>query len=121
MADPVKAAFDVAFEHPNRRVAFGQRTEALANGVGAGAAFPETVGVAVSDRLRNRLQGQRVERLHGAVTAWRECLKDAACRSSSECSVGARVAADNHDVSGPALLHTSADLSSILRYLHRGF
>ena len=67
MADPVEAAFDVAFEHPDRRVAFGQRTEALADGVGAGAAFSKPVGVAVGDRLGDRFQGQRVERLHGAV------------------------------------------------------
>ena len=39
MADPVEAALDVAFEHPDRRVAFGQCAEALANGVGAGIFF----------------------------------------------------------------------------------
>ena len=67
MADAVETAFDVAFEHPDRRVALGQCTEALANGVGAGSAFAEPVGVAVSDRLSHRFQGQRVERLHGPV------------------------------------------------------
>ena len=67
MADAVETALDVTFEHPNRRVAFGQCAEALANGVGARAAFPKAVRVTVSDRLGNRFEGQRMERLHGAV------------------------------------------------------
>ena len=67
MADAVEAAFDVAFEHPDRRVAFGQRTKGLANGVGAGAPFSKPVGVAVTDCFRNGFESQRVERLHGAV------------------------------------------------------
>ncbi len=65
MADSVEAGFDVAFQHPDRRVGFSQCNEALANGVGAAAAFSKTVGVAVGDRLGSRFQGQRVERLHG--------------------------------------------------------
>ena len=32
MADAVEAVFDVAFEHPDRRVAFGRRNEALPKG-----------------------------------------------------------------------------------------
>src|SRR5438445_9656444 len=43
-----------------------------------------------------------------------ECSGDAACRSFWGCSVGATVAADNHDVSGSALLHTFVYQSSIV-------
>ena len=53
MADAVEAAFDVTFEHPDRCVAFGQRTKGLTNGIGAGAPFSEPVGVAVTDCFRN--------------------------------------------------------------------
>ena len=60
-------AFDFPFEHPDQRVAFGQGTEALANGVGAGPAFSEPVGFAVAERFGDRFESQRVERLHGAV------------------------------------------------------
>ena len=67
MADPVEAGFDVAFQHPDRRVAFGQCTKALANGVGAGPAFSKPVGVTVGDRFGYRFERERVERLHGAV------------------------------------------------------
>src|SRR3974377_688840 len=67
MAQAAEAALNIAFEHPDRRVAFGQRTKALTNGVSAGPAFPKPVGVTVPDRLRNGFESQRVERLHGAV------------------------------------------------------
>jgi hypothetical protein len=63
----IETAFDVALQHPDRRVAFGQRIEALTNGVGAGTAFSESVGVTVGERLGYRNQGQRMKRLHGAV------------------------------------------------------
>ena len=67
MADPVETGFDVAFQHPDRRVAFGQCTEALADGVGAGSAFSKPVGVPVAKSLGDGFQSQRVERLHGAI------------------------------------------------------
>jgi hypothetical protein len=41
LANSIKTGFDAAFEHPDRRVAFGQGAKALANSAGAGAAFPE--------------------------------------------------------------------------------
>src|SRR5829696_6416805 len=67
MAYPIETAFYIALQHPDRRVAFGQRNKALANGVGAGAALPEPIGVAVGDRLRDGRQCQRMQRLHGSV------------------------------------------------------
>ena len=53
MADPVKAGFDVALQLPDRRIAFGQRNEALTNGVGADLAL-DCTGAATARRAAVR-------------------------------------------------------------------
>ena len=67
MADLVEAAFDVAFEDPLRRVVSGQHDETLPDGVGAAAAFPESVGVPVGAGFRDGLQGEHVQGLLSTI------------------------------------------------------
>jgi len=60
VADVIKAAFDVAFQHPRRRTTLGQRFEALLNGVGGRAFRSEAIGVFVRRGFGDRRQRQQV-------------------------------------------------------------
>ena len=67
MADVVKTPFDVALQHPLRGEAAAEGRENAFTGVLRTASLAEAEGLCVRRRLRYRVKGQSVERLHGPV------------------------------------------------------
>jgi hypothetical protein len=67
VTDVIKTATDVALKNPPCAVLFGQRAEALLDGVSGRAFRSKTLGVEIGSSLRDREQRQQIECLHGAV------------------------------------------------------
>ena len=66
MADVVKAALDVAFEHP-AGILMTERFETLFNSICAPSSPPEAEGNSIRKGFRNRIECQQIQRLHGSI------------------------------------------------------
>src|SRR5258705_4421641 len=67
MADSIKASFDVPFENPLWTVPMAQQGMDLVQGIGTAAFQSKAIGMAVGLRLRDGIETQQVECLHGPV------------------------------------------------------
>jgi hypothetical protein len=66
MTNVVEAALDVAFEHP-ARVFVTERSETLFNRIRTTSPLPEAVGIQIRSRLRDRVERQQIQGLHGSI------------------------------------------------------
>ena len=67
VADPIEAGLDIAFENPRSGVVVAQDLVALIQRVSTTAFQTKAVGVTVGQRLRDRVETEQVECLHGPV------------------------------------------------------
>src|SRR5258705_1536020 len=67
MADSIKASFDVPFENPLWTVPMAQQGMDLVQGIGTAAFQSKAIGMAVGLRLRDGIETQQVECLHGPI------------------------------------------------------
>jgi hypothetical protein len=72
MRNPVEAGAYIPLQDPLGAVVFAKRDKAGFNRVCGRAGRPEPVGVRVSSRLGNRVQGQQVQSLHRSVSHGRD-------------------------------------------------
>src|SRR6266536_700932 len=68
MRDSVEARSDISFENPLRPVLLTEGNEAGFNRIRRTATSPESVGVRISRRFRDRVKGQQVEGLHSSIS-----------------------------------------------------
>src|SRR5262249_39370387 len=67
MADAVETGPDVALQNPVRRMLPRESVEALFDGIRCGTLGAEAIGIRIAQSLRDGIQGQQVQGLHGAV------------------------------------------------------
>ena len=68
MAEMIKAALDVVFQHPfGRYLGATEQLEALFNCVRRGAGDPKSIGIAIRPGLGNRVECKQTQSLHGSI------------------------------------------------------
>ena len=67
MADPIKAGFDIPLQDPARTGWTPEDLVAFVQGIGAAALRPKAVGMAVGEGLRDGIEAEQVEGLHGPI------------------------------------------------------
>src|SRR2546425_1356980 len=78
----VKAGADIPFQDPLRRLVQGQDGRTLSERIGWGALATEAVRVGLRLGLRNRIERQQIEGLHGAVVLTRHRERTCPCAAA---------------------------------------